>query len=262
MRYLLLIFVFLLIPINSSASGLKTITLAYSDVESFPFQMGNGTSVASPPGLSIDVIEQAALLLNLNIEYVRLPGKRVLNQIRAGQVDGGFIFSYNQERAKYASYPMKAQQADSSLRIATLDYSFYKLKEHPLEWDGDKLNSTGDMPVGAHGGFSVTRKLKAKQISTLEMESTGKLFEMLNKKRLAAIAIQSNIANSYIAQNRLTNIEKVAPPISTKDYYLIFSHDFARQNPDLVQSIWTVISEVRDGVIANSTPKYLANESN
>jgi len=94
------------------------------------------------------------------------------------------------------------------------------------------------------------------------MESTGKLFEMLNKKRLAAIAIQSNIANSYIVQNRLTNIEKVAPPISTKDYYLIFSHHFARQNPDLVQSIWTVISEVRDGVIANSTPKYLANESN
>lgn len=260
MRSLFLTVVMLLISIDLHATPLKTITLAYSDVESFPFQMGNGNTLASPPGLSIDVIEQAAHLLDLEIKYVRLPGKRVLSQIKANQVDGGFIFSYSPERAKYASYPMIQRQVDSSLRIATLDYSFYKLRDQALDWDGTKLNDLDGVPVGAHGGFSVTKKLKANEIMTLEIESTDKLFEMLNKKRLAAIAIQSNIANSYIAEHHLSNIEKVTPPISTKDYYLIFSLNFSNKNPELVRKIWKVISEIRDDVIAKQIKEYISEE--
>lgn len=256
MRYLLTIFVMMLMPFSSHAASKNKISLAYSDVESFPFQMGDGNYVATPPGLSIDVIEEAAHLLNLEIDYVRMPGKRVLSQIRANQVDGGFIFSYSAERAKYASYPMDKNQADSSLRIATLEYSFYKLKEHNLTWDGTELKSEWNMPVGAHGGFSVTKKLKADQIDTLEIESTEKLFEMLNKRRLSAIAIQSNIANSYIDEHQLGEIEKVSPPISTKDYYLIFSLDFSKNNPELVKAIWQVISEVRDDVLTSNIKKY------
>jgi polar amino acid transport system substrate-binding protein len=260
MRFLLLILVILLGSTSSLAATTKTITLAYSDVESFPFQMGNGTSVAEPPGLSLDVIEQAASMLNLKINYVRLPGKRVLNQIRTNQVDGGFIFSYNQERAQYAKYPMKEQKADSALRIATLDYFFYKLKDQPLKWDGAKLESTEETLVGAHTGFSIIKKLKQNKINTLEKESTEKLFEMLSKRRLTAVAVQSNIANSYIDENNLDNIEKVTLPISTKDYYLIFSPKMAEDNPALVKEIWRVIGEIRDKVIANNMTKYLAEE--
>jgi len=260
MRILLLILVMVLSSTGLHASTVKTLTLAYSDVESFPFQMGNGNSVAIPPGLSIDVIEQAASMLNIKINYVRVPGKRVLNQIRTNQVDGGFIFSYNQERAQYAIYPMKEQKADSTLRIATLDYYFYKRKDQPIEWDGTSLESTGETLVGAHTGFSVIKKLKKNKINTLEIESTEKLFEMLNKRRLTAVAIQSNIASSYINENNLNNVERVTPPISTKDYYLIFSPRMAEDNPALVKEIWRVIGEIRDKVIANNMTKYLAEE--
>ncbi|WP_052706190.1 substrate-binding periplasmic protein [Vibrio galatheae] len=260
MRYLFFILFLSLSSSSSYAQPTKTITLAYSDVESFPFQMGNGESVSTPPGLSIDVIKQVAEQLNINVEYVRLPGKRVLSQIRANQVDGGFIFSYSTERAQYANYPMDSQHADSTMRIATLDYFFYKLKDQTLAWDGVALQSIGDVPIGAHGGFSIAKKLKENQVNTIEIESTGKLFEMLSKKRLAAIAIQSNIANSYIDENNLTNIERVTPPISTKDYYLIFGHKFTDENPELVRRVWQVTSEVRDEVMAHSMKKYLTPE--
>ncbi|ASM98444.1 hypothetical protein AOT11_03070 [Vibrio vulnificus NBRC 15645 = ATCC 27562] len=219
--------------------------------------MGNGNLVVEPPGVSVDVIEQAARLLNIKINYVRVPGKRVLSQIKANQVNGGFIFSYSQERAQYARYPMKDQQADHNLRIATLDYYFYKLKEQPFTWDGLQLSSIGDVPVGAHTGFSITKRLKESNVNILEIGNTEKLFEMLGKRRLSAIAIQSNIASSYINEHQLSNVERVSPPISTKDYYLIFSHEFAEENPQLVQNIWEMIGLIRDDVIDTSIKKYL-----
>ncbi|EGQ7850845.1 transporter substrate-binding domain-containing protein [Vibrio vulnificus] len=257
MRYLLFLFCMLLSPFSPQASPVTTITLAYGDVESFPFQMGNGNLVAEPPGVSVDVIEQAARLLNIKINYVRVPGKRVLSQLKANQVDGGFIFSYSQERAQYARYPMKDQHADHNLRIATLDYYFYKLKEQPFTWDGLQLSSIGDLPVGAHTGFSITKRLKESNVNILEIGSTEKLFEMLGKRRLTAIAIQSNIASSYINEHQLSTVERVSPPISTKDYYLIFSHEFAEENPQLVQNIWEMIGLIRDDVIDTSIKKYL-----
>ncbi|RZR42912.1 substrate-binding periplasmic protein [Vibrio vulnificus] len=257
MRYLLFLFCMLLSPFSPQASPVATITLAYGDVESFPFQMGNGNLVVEPPGVAIDVIEQAARLLNIKINYVRVPGKRVLSQLKANQVDGGFIFSYSQERAQYARYPMKDQQADHNLRIATLDYYFYKLKEQPFTWDGLQLSSIRDVPVGAHTGFSITKRLKESNVNILEIGSTEKLFEMLGKRRLTAIAIQSNIASSYINEHQLSTVERVSPPISTKDYYLIFSHEFAEENPQLVQNIWEMIGLIRDDVIDTSIKKYL-----
>lgn len=255
MRCFLLLVIFLN-PIGSYASTIKTIKLAYSDIESFPFQMGDGNTMATPPGLSIDVIEQAAHSLNIKIQYVRLPGKRLLHHIRANQVDGGFIFSYSHERAKYASYPIKNQQVDSTLHIATLDYFFYKLKDQTLEWNGKILKDKQSRPVGAHRGFSIINKLKENEIDTLEVQTTEKLFEMLKKKRLAAVAIQSNIADSYINEKKIANIERIEPPISTKYYYLIFSHQFTKDNPKLARDIWQTIGTIRDEIIQNNIEKY------
>ncbi|PNG64191.1 hypothetical protein TI24_04675 [Vibrio vulnificus] len=115
----------------------------------------------------------------------------------------------------------------------------------------------GDVPVGAHTGFSITKRLKESNVNILEIGSTEKLFEMLGKRRLTAIAIQSNIASSYINEHQLSTVERVSPPISTKDYYLIFSHEFAEENPQLVQNIWEMIGLIRDDVIDTSIKKYL-----
>ena len=57
-----------------------SLKLAYSDIESYPFQLGNGTDIAKPPGLALDVLNHVGKILNLDIEYVRLPGKRVLER--------------------------------------------------------------------------------------------------------------------------------------------------------------------------------------
>ncbi|MCG9682886.1 transporter substrate-binding domain-containing protein [Vibrio sp. Isolate23] len=233
-----------------------TLRLAYSDVESYPFQMGNGASVANPPGLALDVINHVALQLDLNIEYVRLPGKRVLQDIGAAKVDGGFIFSFNTQRAQYASYPMSDNKPDASKRIATIGYYFYTLQNHTLEWDGQSLADT-DQKVGAHLGFSIVRELKKKQLKVHEVKTTEQLFTMLQLERLSAIAVQDTMAQQFLSSQKMNNIKQIEPAITTKNYYLVLSHQFVEKNPELAEKIWEAIETSRDEVFLKQKDKYI-----
>lgn len=234
-----------------------TLRLAYSDIESYPFQLGNGHKVFDPPGLAIDVINQAVNDLGIEVEFVRLPGKRVLEYIKEGKVDGGFIFSYNSERALYARYPMVGDKSDSSKRIATLEYYFYKLEDQPFDWDGTSLIDSSNKVVGAHLGFSVVKELKNKNIKVDEVRTTRQLLEMLSNKRISAIAIQDNMVKAFLKNKRWSNVEKVMPAIIKKDYYLVLSSQFVQLKPDLANLIWNSIGDVRDEVMTQSMSKYL-----
>ncbi|MGY3687169.1 substrate-binding periplasmic protein [Vibrio coralliilyticus] len=242
--------------ISVHVSATTTIRLAYSDVESYPFQMGDGADVANPPGLALDVLNQVAKKLDLNIEYIRLPGKRVLQDIGAGKVDGGFIFSYNSQRAKYARYPTSDGKPDGSKRIATIGYYFYTLDDKQINWDGENLADT-DQKVGAHLGFSIVRELKKKQLKVHEVKTTEQLFNMLQLGRLSAIAVQDTMAQQFLSSQKISNIKQVQPAITTKNYYLVLSHDFVDVNPELARKIWSEIEELRDDTFSNQGNKYL-----
>jgi len=234
-----------------------TLRLAYSDIESYPFQLGNGHKVFDPPGLALDAINQAVSHLDMKVEFVRLPGKRVLEYIKEGKVDGGFIFSYNAQRALYARYPMVGDKPDSSRRIATLEYYFYKLEGEPFDWDGTSLVDSNDKVVGAHLGFSVIKELKSKNIRVDEVRTTPQLLDMLCNNRISAIAIQDNMIKTLLENKRWSNVEKVMPAIIKKDYYLVFSSQFVQLKPDLAELIWNSIGETRNEVMSQSMGKYL-----
>lgn len=246
----------LLLPVYVAAAA--TLKLAYSDIQSFPFQMGHGRDTPFPPGLSIDIINKVASTLDIDIEYQRLPGKRVLQYIKSGKVDGGFIFSYNPQRAEYARYPMANGVPDSSKRIATIGYYFYKLKGQPFEWDGVSFSGSKRKLVGAHLGFSIVKELKNKSIHVEEVKTTEQLFHMLETKRLPSIAIQDTTAQAYLNENRVLNVERVEPAIKTKDYYLTFSRKFVGNNPELVKKIWQSIAVLREDVISKESSKYVS----
>ncbi|MCL9782472.1 transporter substrate-binding domain-containing protein [Vibrio sp. S4M6] len=242
------------IPIYASAE--TTLRLAYSDVESYPFQMGNGTEVSTPPGLALDVINAVAEELDLRVQYIRVPGKRVLQDIETGSVDGGFIFSYNTQRAQYANYPMHDQQPDRSKRIATIGYYFYVLQGQPLSWNGENLVGS-NKKVGAHLGFSIVRELKNKNFNVYEVKTTEQLFNMLRRQRVSAIAVQDTMAQKFLGSQSGNHIKKLHPPITTKDYYLVLSHPFVENNPELANKIWQRIRDVREDIYSTHTEKYL-----
>lgn len=236
--------------------ALERLKLAYSDIESYPFHLGVGSEVSVPPGISLDIINHVADKLAIEVDYIRLPGKRVLQYIQSGRVDGGFIFSYTPQRAKYAHYPLENNHPDSNKRMARLGYYFYKLKDQSFEWDGTKLKDSKQKVIGAHLGFSVVNELKKKNIKVFEAKNTSQLFDMLRSHRLDAIAIQNTTAQEWLSYNSWPEIEKVPLPIVTKDYYLVFSDQFASSEPELVKGIWSTIGATRDDVVLEVSKKY------
>lgn len=71
-----------------------TIRLVYSDVESFPIQMGDGETIPDPPGIAVELITEAAKELGLNIQIERRPNIRVLTELEDGTADGAFCYSF------------------------------------------------------------------------------------------------------------------------------------------------------------------------
>ncbi|WP_193264130.1 hypothetical protein [Vibrio navarrensis] len=65
------------------------------------------------------------------------------------------------------------------------------------------------------------------------------------------------MAEQYIAIHNIKNVKLVEPAITTKDYYLVFSHQFMEANAGLAEKIWREIEQVREDVYAKQKDKYL-----
>lgn len=239
----------------------EKIVLAYADHESYPYQMGESSEVLNPPGLAVEIILKAAKDIGVEIELVRYPGKRVLKYIEVGEVDGGFIFSYNKERAKYGAYPMLNDKLAKEKRVASLSYYLYKLKKSSVQWDGKEIKVGEEEGVksgfvGVRPGFSIMSYLEELNLKVIEKKKLSDLFNLLEKERVIAVASQGVVADNLLKVNNVTGVKRVEPPLKTKDYFLIFNKNYKNKNEFIVEKLWNQIEIVRDEVIEAEGWKY------
>ncbi len=198
LRLTLMLFVILS---SSFAFSADKITIAYLDVEVFPYFMGNGLKVANPPGLVVDVITKASENIGEEVDFVRYPAKRVLYYIKAERTDGAFIFSFSKERAAYCVYPMKDGKPNIEKRLTTQSYYLYKLKDSLLEWDGvridnSKCNNENRNTFAANLGFSVVQTLEILNLKVIEKKLTPHLFKLLQERVVIAVAAHEIILHN------------------------------------------------------------------
>lgn len=229
----------------SSVRAAPVIRLGFSDVETYPYQMGNGLNLAEPPGLAVELIRQVALELKIQLVFQRLPNRRVMVALKNGEIDGAFIFSHNPEREQFSRYPMQQGKLDSSRRIARLAYYFYTLPGSKLQWDGTKLTGLQGT-IGANTGYSIVADLSKMAIPVEEAKNTEQNFEKLRIGRLAAVAAQEDMTDPYLSKLANLKVEKLPRPIVAKDYFLVFSHRFSDKNSTLVEKFWDRLGEIRE----------------
>lgn len=245
------LYLFLAVPCNA-----LTLKLCYPDKDSPPNQMGNDEKVANPPGLSLDVISQAAHDLKINVEYFRVPTNRVFLTLKKEEADGIFVFSFLPERLEYGAFPFKNGEIDSSKRVFSLKYHFYKNKNSPISWNGEKLLNLKSF-MGASRGSSVLETLKKLNIPFEESKGSEVLFKKVSSGRLDALVehdLTIDIFNSKIEDN--LKIIKLNPPLLVKDYFLVFGKHFYEKNKELCEKFWAQIGKIRDVTIKNNIHKY------
>lgn len=239
-----------------------TLRLAYEDRELFPYYLGAGPSIPEQPGLSIEMVRLLATQIpELDIVLQRMPWRRCLNNLQSGDADA-LIASYSDERRSIGLYPMRSGKLDDGARIDTRRYFFYVRRGSAVTWDGHKLSGS-ERPIGAPNGYSIVDDLKRSGHSVEESPSTLNDLSKLVLGRVGAVAAQESIGDFYWrhrTHNFQAQVIKLPVPISTKDYYLMLSHQFAEKHPELTTKIWRAVRQIREKHADAILSRYLSRE--
>jgi polar amino acid transport system substrate-binding protein len=78
-------------------------------------------------------------------------------------------------------------------------------------------------------------------------------------QRIDGVVLQEVTADYYLRTDPKTYqaITKVSPPIKTKAYYLMLSHAFVDQHPDIAETIWDTLKMLRETEFDTIAAKYL-----
>lgn len=235
----------------------QKLRVAYSDIEVSPYQMGNGPGVASPPGAMVELLNQVGKELGLELVYERSPQLRSFRRLQSGEIDAAFMYSYAPDRLQYGRYPLKDGKPDDSARLVNQSYVFYRLKGSPFTWDGRTVSGLGEGAIGFNSTFSIGAELNRWGLKTEDAKTTEQNFQKLSMGRIQGYAMQEQAADSYLAANPMSDVEKIAIPLETKAYYLMLSNQLVERDPALAERIWARVAKLRQDRMPELLRKYV-----
>jgi len=233
----------------SFAAG--TVSLCFERQEVLPWRTLDGG------GLNFELLAEVARRLGLTLDYQSMPWKRCLAQVKANQVNGAFAVSFSRERLALGAYPgVKGGdgEADPARRMHVDRYVLVRRKGGKVDWDGKRFANV-DGRIGFQLGYSVGDFLRAQNVPVDEgSQQADELVQKMLAGRLVAAALGGGDAMRLMRSAYATQIEMLPVPLIEKPYYLLLSHAFVAQQPDLAERIWKTIEDVR------TSPAYRRRE--
>lgn len=231
--------------------------LAYGDLPSPPYFYGSGIEMPEDGGVAVTLARNAASTCGLRLKLFRYPSRRLYDKMHQGEMDAAFMYSYHPDRLSWAVYPTQDGKPDPHLRMTTLTYVYYARGTARPGWDGKRLD-TGGAGVGANAGWSIATDLRAQGLTVEEASNTESNFRKLAAGRIVAFALQDHIGDAYLAQHPELGLVKLLPPISSKDYFLVFSHPWFQRYPAAAQCLWTQLARLRETALPGLLREHAA----
>lgn len=236
----------------------QTITLrfAYEVEEVFPYYMGSGEATPPDPGVTPEMLRLLEHEVpGLRVQLQRMPWKRCLVQLQDGEVDA-VVASFKRERQQAGAYPMKGGEPDPALAIDVRAYYLYKAGDSALNWNGQQFAGLAGA-IGAPLGYSIVEDLQKKGASVAESRSAATDFQKLLLGRLAGVAAFEKVGDFHMRKARPGVVVRLGTALATKEYYLVFSHQFMRRHPTLAPALWRGLARIREQQADALFLKYL-----
>jgi polar amino acid transport system substrate-binding protein len=220
-----------------------TLQLCYERIDIPPWRMVDGR------GLNLDLIRMAAARSGVAVQFVTLPWKRCLSEMRDGAVQGVFAASFSADRMAFGAYP-GGNSADAAMQLHTDGFSLVRRKGDAASWDGKTLSGLKG-PVGVQIGYSVANDLRKLGIAVDESSQTAKeLLQKLQLGRVGAAAIGNSDVQTLLGDSAVPGafsgaIEVMPVPLVQKPYFLMLSHQFVQDAPVVSARLWQDIAVVR-----------------
>ncbi len=217
-----------------------------------PYVYGDEEISNEFPGVTIDVLRLIEAKTGIKFIIQKRPWKRVVHEVRNNNLDGGFHFSFKEERRSFVAFPIPNGELlpDPKYSISNRSYVIYRLKGQSIHWDGKQivLNSKDENIIGAIRGGSITGDIKKLGHELREVRSDEQLVKLLLAKRIDAFIGLENMIDAKIKtlepKERML-IEKSLSVVVNKPYYLAFSKKFYRETPQMAWEIWRQIEHIK-----------------
>lgn len=228
----------LLQPVGAEAP--PRVRLCSGDAEVYPW------TLFDKEGLSQFLLRRVGERLGSSVQITPLPWKRCLAEARAGLYDGVSAMSYTAERGQQFVFPLRAaEQPDASRRISSDTYSLYRLRNSTLSGTG--FSVLNGVKVAAQAGYSIVQPLK--EAGAIVDDSQKEADEALRKVSLGmvtAAALLSREGDSSLQSGPYRDsLQRVDPPLLSKDYFTVFHADFVHRHAAFSQRFWQECEAVR-----------------
>lgn len=198
-----------------------------------------------PTGIHTDMVRHALKTLNIKSEIKALPLKRCMELNKLGKVDAVLSASYSEERAEYLLYPDTAATMRSSPhRLSLVGYSFITRKDTAFHWTGDFQKVP--QPIGIPLGYGTGARLEKRGLQVTYGLRYDDIFGMLERGRVNALAIGSELADIFLSQERYRDmLIKHPPDYESSSLFVPFSKK-SSIDPAMIQLIWHAIADIRE----------------
>lgn len=238
------------VPLSAWACGDEggaRLVVAFDTKSNPPRVMGEGTEIdRDRPGISVDVLCEAARRAGLGLELKRVPWARGLHLIEHNQIDGLFNASFTPERQAIMVYPTRGGRPDPDRALFQQSYVLYARPGSGVQWDGTALAGLDGRAVGVTRGYVIGALLRADGVAVEEEETPAANFRKLLAGRVAAVADLEGIADRMIADTPelASGVRKFPAKLRQAPYYLVLSRAFFAGNPAAAERLWQEIRAV------------------
>ncbi len=220
-----------------------TLLLCHEDRDAYPWTLADGA------GLDQALLARVERVLPVRFAYVALPWRRCLDGLARGLYDGAFAASFDPERGRQAAFPLEGGVPDRAKRLHTAAYALYRRTGEGPHWDGERFLGL-EGRIGSLSGFSIADFLRAQgaQVDETSRDPLALLL-MLKNRRFQAAALQAPRGDRLLeTRPELAGLEKAPTPLQVKDYYLVFSLRFARDQAEQARAIWEAVQREREAL--------------
>ena len=222
----------------------RTLKVCIEPRAAFPIYVEKGKERSERPGLYFEMFKLLKQKMGVNFKVKRRPFKRCLRTLKSGKVDLLASASYKKSREEFGVFPLKNKKLLDDKRIGESAYYLYHFKHKRSPWDNKGLKSIKGV-VGVQLGFSIAKDLKESNIKVKEIPKLDALLTMLRKNRLNSVAMHESDGDIWLKKRGFENLKKSSIPLKKKNYYLLISHKFYKNNRSLSEKIWKNLAEIR-----------------
>jgi len=168
----------------ATLSYAQEVTLATGINTDPPFVYGDFDISSEYPGITVEILKLIEKKTAIKFSIDKRPWARVVKDVKSNVLDGGFHFSFKEERNSFVSYPIQKGEAlpDINYSLSNRSYVLYRLKGGTIHWDGENIVHSDKRPVevAVIRGGSIAGDLKNQGYILLEVSSDAQMPRCLN----------------------------------------------------------------------------------